>query len=89
MNKQGHQEELSGFPPKTEAVPAKEKWQVVKDKRDVNGNDYVEIILEAAPMRTSGVTHRYKIGYRVADQPGGTPGSKRWEKLNEKDLDLI
>jgi hypothetical protein len=59
-----------------------EERQIIKDERDANGNGYVEIFMEAAPMRTNGPTHHFKVGYEVTDKPGGIPG-KRWQKVAE------
>ena len=65
--------------------PKEQERQIVKDERDESGNGYVEVLLEAAPMRTQAITHQFKVGYEVTDKSGGTPG-KRWQKMNEEDL---
>lgn len=92
MNGHYHQEESfeprphAGMPDMIEGIEgATNSWHIVKDERGANGNGYVEVFLEASPNRTNGVTHHFKVGYRVTDKPGGTPG-KRWEMVNEEDL---
>ena len=65
-------------------VEEKEKPQIFKDERDINGNGYVEFLIEATPVRTDGV-HQFKVGYQVSNIPSGLPG-KQWQKLNENDL---
>jgi hypothetical protein len=71
-------------PPKTER---KGKYQIIEDKRDSNGNGYVEYFMEAPAAGKDLGLHQFKVGYQVSDRSEGT-GGKRWEKVHEEDLGL-